>query len=46
MPIGKYPTITVYHSSEDGSSPFANIGWTGMIGTITGYGMYGGVSEK
>jgi hypothetical protein len=46
MPIGQYPTIVVYHSTEEGSVPFANIGWAGSIGTITGYGMYAGVSEK
>lgn len=27
MPIGQYPTIVVYHSTEEGSVPFANIGF-------------------
>lgn len=33
----KWPTITVYHSNEPGSIPFANIGWPVFIGTLTGY---------
>jgi len=45
-PIGQYPTVVVYHSTEVGSVPFANIGWVGSIGTITGYGKYTGVGEK
>lgn len=28
-----------------GSYPFANVGWTGIIGSITGYSSYIGVSE-
>jgi hypothetical protein len=38
MPFGKYPSVVVYHSTEEGSYPFANIGWVGMIGAISGYG--------
>lgn len=32
--------------SEDGSVPFANIGWPAFIGSITGYSPYVGVSER
>lgn len=36
-PISKFPLITVYHSTEEGSVPFANVGWVGLIGSLTGY---------
>lgn len=35
--MSKWPTITVYHSTEEGSVPFANIGWPVLIGSLTGY---------
>ena len=37
-PFKNYPQITVYHPNEDNKSghAFANIGWTGWIGSITG----------
>eukprot|EP00948_MAST-09A_sp_MAST-9A-sp1_P004194 g4194.t1 len=42
-PFQDYPEVTIYHaeSQEEGSSPtseksFANVGWTGWIGSITG----------
>jgi hypothetical protein len=45
-PIKKYPTVTVYHPN-DGSHVFANIGWPGLIGVITGYSDNNiGISEK
>lgn len=34
-PFKNYPQITVYHPKDQGH-PFANIGWTGWIGSITG----------
>lgn len=37
-PVSKYPVITVYHSNEEGSYPFANIGYAGLIGSITAVG--------
>jgi exportin-7 len=37
IPISNFPTIVVYHSNEEGSVPFANIGWPGFIGSLTGY---------
>ena len=36
-PISGWPTISVYHPTEPGSVPFANIGWAGYLGSITGY---------
>jgi len=46
-PQGKWPTITVYHSNEPSSVPFANIAWAGFQGTLTGYSsMKVGVGER
>jgi len=46
-PMSKWPQITVYHSTEPGSVPFANIAWTGFIGSLTGYSSTGiGISER
>ena len=46
-PISKFPMITVYHSNEEGSVPFANIGWVGFLGSLTGYSSAKiGVSER
>lgn len=36
-PISKFPAVTVYHSTEPGSVPFANIAWIGFLGSLTGY---------
>lgn len=36
-PMSRFPQITVYHSVEAGSVPFANIGWPAFIGSLTGY---------
>jgi hypothetical protein len=39
--------ITVYHPSEAGSIPFANIAWAGFLGSLTGYSSAKiGVSER
>lgn len=36
-PFKNFPQITVYHpSNSDNGHAFANIGWTGWIGSITG----------
>lgn len=46
-PISKFPMITVYHSNEEGSVPFANIAWVGFLGSLTGYSSAKiGVSER
>jgi len=37
-PINKYPLITIYHSTEPGSHPFSNVGYTGLIGALTAVG--------
>ena len=38
-PFKNYPQVTVYHPPADGSlgHAFANIGWTGWVGSITGF---------
>lgn len=36
-PFKDYVQITVYHPTEEGSQPFANIGWPGSIGIMTGF---------
>ncbi|KJE94496.1 hypothetical protein CAOG_05130 [Capsaspora owczarzaki ATCC 30864] len=37
-PFKDYPQITVYHpSNSDNGHAFANIGWTGWLGSITGF---------
>lgn len=35
-PFKNYPQITVYHPNSNNGHAFANIGWTGWIGSITG----------
>jgi len=46
-PISKFPLITVYHPTEAGSVPFANIAWVGFLGSLTGYSSAKiGVSER
>lgn len=46
-PISKFPLITVYHPTEEGSVPFANIAWVGFLGSLTGYSSARiGVSER
>jgi hypothetical protein len=35
-PINKYPLITIYHSTQ-GGYPFANIGYLGLVGSITAF---------
>jgi len=36
-PQAEWPLIVVYHPTETGSVPFANIAWPVFIGTLTGY---------
>lgn len=35
-PFKNFPQITVYHPQPGNGYSFANIGWTGWIGSITG----------
>jgi len=35
-PFPTYPAVIVYHPNSDNGHPFANVGWTGWIGSITG----------
>jgi len=34
-PINQYPTVIIYEPTEAGSKSFANIGYLGLIGTLT-----------
>lgn len=34
-PINKYPSVIIYEPTEENSSAFANIGYLGLIGTLT-----------
>lgn len=46
-PINQYPNIVVYNPTEKGSVPFANIGFAGLVGSITAFGKNGvAVAEK
>ena len=46
-PISKFPMVAVYHPTEKGSVPFANIAWVGFVGSLTGMSSAGiGVSER
>ena len=46
-PVTKYPLITVYHSDEIGSIPFAIFGYVGLIGAFTALNGNGlGIAEK
>lgn len=45
-PIKKWASMVVYHP-DDGTVPFSNIGYPGLIGSITGYSASSiGISEK
>ena len=35
-PFRNYPQITIYHPASGYGHAFANVGWTGWIGSITG----------
>ncbi len=45
-PMNKFPILVVYNLNEKGSHPFVNIGFTGIVGSITGFSEYSGMSEK
>lgn len=46
-PIKDMPAVVVYHPVEGDGHAFANIGWPGMIGSLTGYSSSSiGISEK
>lgn len=46
-PMSRWPLIVVYHSTEEGSVPYANFGWPSFIGSITGYNsMKVGIGER
>ena len=43
-PLNKYAIMVVYNLTEKGSHPFVNIGFTGAVGSITGFSDSSGVS--
>lgn len=46
-PVDKYPGIVIYEPTEAGSKTFANIGFLGMIGILTGIAKDGvSIGEK
>ena len=46
-PVDKYPGIVIYEPTEAGSKTFANIGFLGMIGILTGVAKDGvSIGEK
>ena len=45
-PINKYPLITVYHPSDEKLQTHANVGWVGLIGSLTGISKKVSLGEK
>ena len=46
-PIKDYAQITVYHNSDSNKASFLTVGWTAMIGALTGFNDKGvGIGEK
>lgn len=46
-PVNQYPSVIIYESSEEGSKPFANIGYMGLLGSLTAISKIGiSVGEK
>ncbi len=33
--VNQYPTVIIYDSNEENSKPFANIGYMGLVGSLT-----------
>ena len=45
--VNEFPAITIYEPTEEGSIPFANVGWLGLIGSLTGMNKAGiSIGEK
>lgn len=38
-PFRDFPLVTVYHPNEGEGKPFAQVGWPGSIGSLTGFSM-------
>ena len=36
-PFRNFPQVTVYHPASGLGHDFANVGWTGWVGSITGF---------
>lgn len=44
--IAKFPIAVLYFPDEAGSNPFANFGFTSMVGALSGYSTKVAISEK
>ena len=45
--VNQYPTVIIYDSTEENSKPFANIGYMGLIGSLTAMSKIGiSIGEK
>lgn len=44
--MSKYPLITVYQPSTKNYNKHANIGWVGMVGSLTGISEYLSIGQK
>lgn len=46
-PVNQYPSVVIYEPTEEGSNTFANIGYIGLIGTLTAVSKNGiSIGEK
>ena len=40
-PVNEFPSVILYEPTEEGSHPFANFGYLGLIGTLTSMSQIG-----
>jgi len=45
-PFRRFAVVHVYHPNAGNGHAFAQLGWTGLIGALTGYSPYVGAGEK
>ena len=45
-PINKHPAVVIYHPSNKEWNVHANLGWVGLIGSMTGMSPYISLGEK
>ena len=45
-PASQHPSVVIYEPSEEGSNTFANIGFLGLIGSLTGMSKKVTIGEK
>eukprot|EP00744_Colponema_vietnamica_P003595 GILI01005486.1.p1 GENE.GILI01005486.1~~GILI01005486.1.p1 ORF type:complete len:346 (+),score=79.60 GILI01005486.1:142-1179(+) len=47
IPTKDQAQVTIYHNSDSSTNTFLTVGWTGMIGSLTGFSANGiGIGEK